>query len=285
MTKKKNSKLVTLLGMCAALAFGLTSCSGIQKESQAAAVVANSQAATVQHAHEEGVPHWSYSGETGPEHWGELSPEFEKCSKGTAQSPINIPIQQVQEDKGLTDLEVHYLPTEFEVINNGHTIQANALPGTENSITVNGKTYQLAQFHFHLPSEHKVDGQNYPMELHLVHKDNNGSLTVIGVLLQEDSELKELSELWAKMPKEATETPVKLEGKINVNKLLPEDLDSYRYSGSLTTPPCSEPVNWIVLKHPVQVSKAQINEFSSIFTNNARPVQPINERKIVTEQE
>lgn len=285
MTKNRNSKLVTLLAVCTALVFGLTSCSGIQKESQAAAAVANSQTASVQHAHEEGTPHWSYSGETGPEHWGELNPEFEKCSKGEAQSPINIPVQQVQEDAALTEIEVHYLPTEFEVINNGHTIQANALPGTVNSITVDGKTYQLAQFHFHLPSEHKVEGQNYPMELHLVHKDSNGNLTVLGVLLSEGSELKELTELWAKIPKEVTETPVKLEGKINVSKLLPEDLDSYRYSGSLTTPPCSEPVNWIVLKQPVQVSNTQIDVFSSIFTNNARPVQPLNERKIVTEQE
>lgn len=169
------------------------------------------------------------------------------------------------------------------MVNNGHTIQAN-IATQDNTIKLDGKTYTLQQFHFHTPSEHTINGKTTDMELHLVHQDKNGVLAVVGLLIKEGKENKKLAAVWDKMPKEESKEEVPLGQKLDARTLLPEDTSTYRYKGSLTTPPCSEGVNWSVVKQPIEMSKEQIEEFKEIFKMNSRPVQPVNEREILKEK-
>ncbi|NBS09334.1 MAG: hypothetical protein EBT49_07880 [Betaproteobacteria bacterium] len=217
-----------------------------------------------------GAPHWDYEGEMGPENWGK---EFPTCAAGKKQSPLNIvgPFE-----KSKDNLEVSYKPGPLRMLNNGHTIQVNIPPGS--STKINGEVYDLLQFHFHRPSEEKIDGKPMAMVAHFVHKSKAGKLAVIGVLLKEGKDNEAINVLWDNAPgKEGPE--VKLD-KITFDpgKLIPSALAHYAYEGSLTTPPCSEGVNFYILKTPVDISKAQVAKFP--FKMNARPVQPLNGRKI-----
>ncbi len=217
--------------------------------------------------------HWCYEGENGPEHWGEGEPEFSKCKIGENQSPIDI--TQTVKVK-MDSIRFTYNMTPFNIINNGHTIQVNYEKGS--SIYVDGDEYNLIQFHFHAPSEHKVNGKAYDMVAHLVHKNKDGILAVVAVFMKEGKENDFIKTLWNNFPKEEGKIYSFKSIKINVNQLLPKDRGYYSYFGSLTTPPCSENVNWFILKTPVGVSKEQIAKFSSIFKSNARPVQPLHGR-------
>lgn len=225
-------------------------------------------------ASETSHPHWSYEGESGPEHWGAISGDYAACSQGKTQSPIDI---STTKDEPLADISFAYKPSKTNIINNGHTIQVNYDEGS--SITLNGAQYNLAQFHFHDPSEHTVGGKPFAMEIHLVHKNAKGELAVVGVLIKEGMENAALAETWKSLPKKADEK-MTLKAGINAEDILPKDRAYYRYSGSLTTPPCSEGVNWLVLKTPVEMSKAQIEAFKEIIHANARPVQPLGDRTI-----
>ncbi len=218
-------------------------------------------------------PHWGYIGEQGPENWGKLSPEFSSCDLGTAQSPINInsPIEA-----NLDELEIDYQSSPLRIINNGHTIQVNYQ--SESVLKLDGETYKLVQFHFHHPSEHKVNSQNFPMELHLVHQNEKGSLAVLGVFLKQGKANKALESIWEVLPEKKGKEQIIPNVEINASELLPTDKEFYRYYGSLTTPPCSEKVNWIVYKKPIEVSVAQVQKFSKLFPLNARPVQNLNRR-------
>lgn len=227
--------------------------------------------------------HWSYEGETSPEHWAELDQLFTTCSTGKAQSPVNILHEQVTEEEGLSPVKVQYSPSQVALVNNGHTIQVN-LKNQENRITIEGKTYVLQQFHFHLPSEHEVDGQHAAMELHFVNKSDDGALAVLSVLITEGSENSELNKLWSLLPAEESAQETAIEGTFNIDELLPADLHSFRYQGSLTTPPCTEGVQWIVLENPVQWSEEQIGTFAAIFPHDNRPVQTLGTREIVADQ-
>ncbi|WP_150275100.1 carbonic anhydrase [Paenibacillus tepidiphilus] len=227
--------------------------------------------------------HWSYEGATSPEHWAELDELFATCSTGKAQSPVNIVQDSVKASGALAPVQPEYAPSQVSIINNGHTIQVN-LHNQDNRLVLEGKTYTLQQFHFHLPSEHEVDGKHARMELHLVHKSEDGALAVLGVLIMEGSENAELSKLWAMLPKEESEAAVPVEGVFDLNKLLPSDLHSFRYQGSLTTPPCTEGVQWIVLEQPVQWSEEQIGKFAAIFPHDNRPVQALGTREIAADQ-
>lgn len=219
---------------------------------------------------------WSYSGETDPEHWADLSSEYATCKAGNQQSPVNIMGTQRVE---LTPIEFNYKDTPFKVINNGHTIELDYQPGS--SIKIAGKRYELRQFHFHAPSEHMIDGKVYPMEAHLVHKSQDGKLAVVGVFMKEGRPNEFIETLWTHIPKQKGEKIV--HGvSINASALPPADKSYYHYSGSLTTPPCSEGVNWNVLKTPIEVSSEQIEKFKSVYSGNARPVQPLNRRVIET---
>jgi carbonic anhydrase len=226
----------------------------------------------------ENDPHWAYEGEAGPEHWAELSPKYEKCGTGTRQTPIDLASSEVV-PMGLEDVEFQYATAEASVVNNGHTVQVNVAEG--NAIVLDGVSYGLAQFHFHTPSEHTIDGASYPLELHLVHKDASGNLAVVGVMLEKGEKNPVLSQVWGKSLPKSEGKEVALKSPIDLNALLPSDRAAYRYLGSLTTPPCSEGVKWIVMKSSVTMTTKQIAAFKKLFPMNARPLQPINARSIV----
>lgn len=228
------------------------------------------------------VPHagdWSYSGDTGPSHWGELAPGYAACSKGSEQSPVNLDLTAAGAAAPRGKPLIQYKPTAFTVAHTGYTIQANA-ESRDNWLILDRDPYRLVQFHFHAPGEHELNGRPYAMELHLVHKNGRGRLAVVGVLIEEGQAQEALAELWSLLPREITKRDIPLTHPIDLNKLLPRDRTSLRYDGSLTTPPCTEGVQWIVFKEPIRMSKEQILAFQSIFGDNHRPVQPLNGRRI-----
>jgi len=220
---------------------------------------------------------WSYTGSTGPAHWGDLSADYALARTGKHQSPIDISTARCAR-KDLPPMKVSYAPTSLEILNNGHTVEDDYHNG--GSITVDGQAYKLAQFHFHSPSEHTIDGQHAPMEMHLVHKDAAGKLAVVGVMIREGRTNPELATLWQHMPTTAGRTEAVSGVNVNAAKLLPASLASYRYSGSLTTPPCSEQVDWMVLQQPIEASADQIAAFRQVISGNNRPTQPLNDRVV-----
>ncbi len=226
------------------------------------------------HAKAAGHGHWSYQGDTGPQHWHELNPEFKQCGLGERQSPIDIregiPVE-------LDPIQFDYKLSAFRVIDNGHTVQVNVEPG--NRIVVNGRRYELVQFHFHRPSEERLNGRQFEMVAHLVHKDLEGKLAVVAVLIEEGKGHPIVQQVWNNLPLEKRVEQAGLQG-LDLFQLLPEDRRYVTYMGSLTTPPCTEGVLWMVLKKPVSVSAQQISIFSRLYPMNARPVQPQRDRLI-----
>ncbi|WP_338448038.1 carbonic anhydrase [Niallia oryzisoli] len=222
---------------------------------------------------------WSYEGDTGPEYWGELDPSYAACSKGKEQSPINIESSQIKDSDTKADMTIQYEPTTVTLENTGYTIQANPIT-KRNIIVLNNKEYALEQFHFHTPSEHQFNSKNFPMELHLVHKDPYGKLAVLGVMIQEGNENEKLAAAWNALPKKASEKTIVKE-PVDVKSLLPQKQTAFHYDGSLTTPPCTEGVKWLVYEQPIYMSKDQIQAFKERFPDNHRPVQPINDREII----
>jgi len=222
----------------------------------------------------EGV-HWEYSGEAGPGNWAKLSPEFSACN-GKNQSPINLTGFIEAE---LDPITFNYKAGSSEILNNGHTVQINAVPGS--SITIDGIHFDLKQFHFHAPSENLINGKSYPLEAHLVHADKNGNLAVIAVMFTEGEKNKGLEKAWAQMPQEAGSI-VALTSGISPQEILPSHRNYYRFNGSLTTPPCSEGVRWLVIKHTISASKEQIEKFAHVMHHpNNRPVQQVNARPVL----
>ena len=219
--------------------------------------------------------HWSYGGEGGPEQWGRLKPEFATCANGSRQSPIDIR-SGVKVD--LEPIQFDYRPSAFGVIDNGHTIQVNV--GGGNAIEVQGRRYDLVQFHFHRPSEERINGRQFDMVAHLVHKDPEGRLAVVAVLLDRGGAAQPLIQtVWNNLPLEKG-SEVAVRGDLDMNHLLPADRRYFTYMGSLTTPPCSEGVLWLVLQQPVQMAQDQIGVFSKLYPMNARPVQQASGRLI-----
>ncbi len=214
-----------------------------------------------------GSAHWDYAGDTGPQNWSQLKPEFAQCSNGRRQSPIDIRDGiRVQ----LDPVQFDYRPSGFRVIDNGHTVQVNVGPG--NSIEVLGRRYDLVQFHFHRPSEERINGRQFDMVAHLVHKDIDGRLAVVAVLLDRGSAQPLVQTVWNNLPLEKGEE-VAAQVPIDLNGLLPADRSYFTYMGSLTTPPCSEGVLWMVMKNPVPISSEQIGIFARLYPMNARPIQ------------
>lgn len=222
--------------------------------------------------------HWSYKGEGAPIKWAKLKPEFGTCAIGKAQSPIDIPSKKAEKGEG--SIAFDYKTPPLKVIDNGHTIQVNIDAG--NSITVGGKSYELKQFHFHRPSEEKIDGKSFELVAHLVHKSEDGKLAVVAVLFKVGAENAFLKNIWANLPKDKEKENVVAGATLDLASLLPAKRTYFNFPGSLTTPPCSEEVNWFVLGNPVEASKAQIAAFAKLYPMNARPTQPLNGRKIVT---
>ena len=218
--------------------------------------------------------HWSYDGEAGPQSWGHLRPEFSKCTSGTRQSPIDIR-DGIRVD--LEPVQFDFKPSAFRVLDNGHTVQVNVAPG--NSIEVMGRRFELAQFHFHRPSEERIDGKQFDMVAHLVHKDVGGRLAVVAVLLERGAAHALVQSVWNNLPLEkGEELPAK--AMIDLHGLLPAERGYFTYMGSLTTPPCSEGVLWMVMQQPVSVSSEQIDVFARLYPMNARPLQQASGRLI-----
>lgn len=214
--------------------------------------------------------HWGYAGDVGPERWAELAPENKLCAVGTRQSPIDIR-EGIAVD--LEKIAFDYRPSSFSVLDNGHTIQVNVAAG--NGLTVMGRRYELVQFHFHRPSEERVNGKQFDMDAHLVHKDAQGRLAVVAVLLERGADNRPqplIQTIWANLPLEKGEA-LAAQGQIDLNQLLPADRSYYTYMGSLTTPPCSEGVLWMVMRQPVAATAQQIGIFGKLYPMNARPLQ------------
>ncbi|HKX40962.1 MAG TPA: carbonic anhydrase, partial [Burkholderiaceae bacterium] len=225
-------------------------------------------------AHSAHPPHWDYEGAGGPEHWARLSPEFATCGRGTRQSPIDIRDGIKVE---LDAVQFDYKPSGFKVLDNGHTVQVNVAPG--NTIEVMGQRYELVQFHFHRPSEERIDGKPFDMVAHLVHKSEQGKLAVVAVLLEKGSAQPVVQSVWNNLPLEKGDE-VAARSTLDLNQLLPRERGYYTYMGSLTTPPCSEGVLWMVMKQPVPISEEQIGIFARLYPMNARPVQAASGRLI-----
>ena len=223
--------------------------------------------------------HWTYSGHGGPAEWGTLSPAFASCSAGREQSPINIPAGA---PLSVRSPRFSYAPSGLHIVNNGHTVQANYDAGS--AVELGGIRYDLLQFHLHSPSEHTVSGQHRAAELHLVHRNANGNLAVVGVFLREGAANAAYEGVIRNLPRAAGDSISKHDVKIDANLLLPAERSHWSYTGSLTTPPCSEGVSWLVMKTPVELSRAQIAALTSLLHDNARPVQPLGARTISGKQ-
>jgi carbonic anhydrase len=221
-------------------------------------------------------PHWGYSGAGAPEHWGDLDPSFAACKLGKNQSPIDL---KGGIEAELSPIGINYEAAADEILNNGHAIQVNVAPGS--NIRLDDSEFELKQFHFHSPSENAIDGRSFALEAHFVHADRDGNLAVIGVLFEEGAANLTLAELWRQMPGRVGEKRP-LEARIDPSLLFPARRDYYRYNGSLTTPPCSEGVRWLVMKHPLSLSKAQRDSFLEAMRHpNNRPVQPVHARPVL----
>jgi carbonic anhydrase len=227
-------------------------------------------------AQEHKPTHWGYDGDEGPSHWGTLQPEFATCKTGHHQSPIDIRNPQKSD---LPAIQFDYKPSPLHIIDNGHTIVINYAPGS--SIRVGDKQYTLKQFHFHRPSEEKVHGKRYDMDVHLVHADQNGNLAVVAILIETGADNLLVKELWNDLPTEKEKEELLNTVQINAAALLPADRGYYTFSGSLTTPPCNENVTWYELKHPVTVTPAEIEQFSKLYRHDARPTQSLYDRVVL----
>ena len=220
--------------------------------------------------------HWGYAGHGNPDHWAELDKGFEACKLGKEQSPVDIRTAAVEKAE-LPPIKAGYKMSLAELVNNGHTIQVNLAEGGAASLA-NGD-YKLVQFHFHTPSEEKIDGKSFPLVAHLVHKNDAGNLAVVAVLFRQGAENAALKDVFAQLPEH--KSTALLQNGFDAGALLPSSLGYYAFKGSLTTPPCSEGVSWHVLKQPVDMSAKQIAAFQHVFHMNARPVQPLNGRKVL----
>jgi carbonic anhydrase len=221
--------------------------------------------------------HWTYGGDEGPSEWGGLSADFKSCRIGMQQTPINLKTA-VSGRAGV--LQSSFQPMPLTILNNGHTIQVVCAPGSHT--VIGNDTFNLVQFHFHHPSEHLLSGKVSEMELHFVHKADDGRLAVLGVFIQIGAENAALKPIWASMPMSAGE-PQKVGTMIDPASLLPGGR-YFRYSGSLTTPPCTEGVLWTVFETPITASGEQIRKFASLFPLDARPVQPLHGRTVTLSQ-
>ena len=218
---------------------------------------------------------WAYEGAAGPQAWAELRPEFALCAKGRRQSPIDL-------QGGLAvDLEpvlFDYRASGFAVVDNGRTVQVNLAPG--NAIELGGRRFELQQFHFHHPAEERIDGRAFEMSLHLVHRDAQGRLAVVALLFDRGPPQPVVQQVWNHLPLERhQETAARV--ALDLPALLPADRRYYTYMGSLTTPPCSEGVQWVVMRHPVTMAPEQIDLFARIYPMNARPLQAASGRRIL----
>ena len=203
-------------------------------------------------------PHWGYEASDGPANWGSLSPKWALCSEGKSQSPIDIERTLKADMPGLraefkpAALKIIHQEHMADVVNTGHSIQVNYTEG--DSLKVGNEEFQLLQYHFHSPSEHTVAGKYFPMEMHLVHRSADGKLAVVGVFIEVGRHNRAFDPVWSHLPNAKSVEHHLEHVKVDVNKLLPAAKTTYRYDGSLTTPPCTEGVKWIIMTDPIRLS-------------------------------
>ncbi len=262
--------------ICAVAALSLASCSGTETASD--------------EQRDGHSVHWGYEVENGPGNWGSMNSEWALCADGLQQSPIDLASTTGIE---LPDVEIH-TPSDQEVevlnqegvidaLDNGHTIQINTKSAER--MTVGDVTYALVQFHFHAPSEHTVDGEHFPMEMHFVHQAEDGALAVVGVLIEEGAQNSSLAPLWQQLAEApGTQATLRIPAEFKEHLFTGDPTGVYHYRGSLTTPPCSEEVSWYVRRTPTQLSKDQIAEFTAVYDHINRPVQPLNERTLYLDE-
>jgi carbonic anhydrase len=222
------------------------------------------------------TPRWGYHGRNGTQAWGDLAPGFAVCKLGRLQAPIDIRNADAK-TAPLPPIRFSYAPARAVVVNNGHSIQVEIPAGGQ--LALEDGEYTLEQFHFHAPSEEKIDGKPYAMVAHLVHRNAQGKLAVVAVLMKQGAANAALKPVFDHMPGRPGGKHA-LQAHLNLTDLLPADRAYYRFKGSLTTPPCSEEVSWQVLKQPVEISKAQLAAFRKLYPMNARPTQPLNGRTV-----
>jgi carbonic anhydrase len=280
-------RLRHLLAPALALPFALVACSKPEADAPAQQPAAAAPAgATRPVAPPAGAPHWDYETD-GPATWGTLSPDFAACGAGKRQSPVDLvgakPARLAQLLTSFRPAELRVVHHEHmaDVVNTGHSVQVNAAGG--DTITVGEERFVLLQYHFHSPSEHHVEGRAFPAEMHLVHKAADGRLAVIGVLFEEGAANPALEPIWANLPASKGVESHLPHLTVDADDLLPVSRASYRYEGSLTTPPCSEGVTWIVMRAPVTMSSEQLARLRGVLAANNRPVQPLNGRPVVAE--
>lgn len=230
-------------------------------------------ATAVEHAH------WSYAGKTGPSQWAALAPDNTLCKAGRQQSPIDLHAAQARA-LAQHDAAIHYGKVAGHLLNNGHTLQFDVAGESGNAVVFQGREHRLDQFHFHAPSEHRLDAKAFPMELHLVNRNAEGGIVVVGVLIKAGKKNEALAPIFVQPPKAGA---AGRDRKLDLAALMPADHRVLLYTGSLTTPPCTEQVQWVVLEQPIEMSRAQISAFRRLFSDNHRPVQPLNGREPVEE--
>ncbi|MEL6552110.1 MAG: carbonic anhydrase family protein [Cyanobacteria bacterium J06621_11] len=220
--------------------------------------------------------HWTYSLESGPDHWAELDDSFATCANGKAQSPIDL---TGAASADLLNPEFHYTPAPLNLLNNGHTVQVPYAPGSY--LVLEGDRYDLLQFHFHSPSEHAINSQPQVAELHLVHQNEAGELAVVAVMIKADNTSKttDYLSLSENLPDHAGDR-VRTGKMINAQSLLPLQTTTYRYSGSLTTPPCTESVTWLVMSEPISLTAKELSKYEQLLNHNNRPLQAVNSRAL-----
>ncbi|HEX6223600.1 MAG TPA: carbonic anhydrase family protein [Chryseolinea sp.] len=227
--------------------------------------------------------HWGYSGDVSPSAWASLTPVYAACS-GKSQSPIDLRTSSPEGQPNLkmdfktTSLKIAHHEHVDDILDNGHTIQVTVEEGS--TFTLNGKTFNLKQFHFHTPSEHTVDGKHLPMEMHWVHQSSDGTFGVVACLFEEGNANKNLEKIVEHLPSLPGESNHFTDVKLDLNVHMPENMSAYHYLGSFTTPPCTEDVEWLVLRNKFTASSDQLKAFASRLNNNNRPVQALNDRKV-----
>lgn len=228
--------------------------------------------------------HWGYEGKDGPEYWPTLNPAYAACGQGKNQSPINITQSAAGDAKSwkfdykTTSLKIAHHEHVTDIVDNGHTIQVSVDGGS--TLTTERGVYTLKQFHFHTPSEHTIDGSHFPMEMHFVHQSADGRFAVVAALFQEGEENVNLAKIIPHLPAAKGAKADLPEVRLELSFHLPDSKAAYTYMGSLTTPPCTESVEWLVFRDPVPASTAQLEAFASRLSPSNRPVQPLHGRVI-----
>ncbi len=216
---------------------------------------------------------WSYEGDTGPEHWGDIKPEFSLCRTGKSQSPVDL---KFHKPKGGGEISFNYRPEPLKVMDNGYTIEVGT--SGQSSAKLHGQNFSLTHIQFRTSSEHTLSGNSLPMEAQFFHKSDNGEIAVVAIILIVGKENQTIRDIFDNFPKQKGMVVEKPNTLFDPSRLLPDHMTHYMYTGSLTTPPCTEGVRWYVLNTPVEMSKAQILQFRQVYSKNNRPLQPLNNR-------